>query len=75
MDIFEILKYIVYRGIDLYMYCTDFVIYLSNLSGLSYYEINFLFFCVLYPVLLILGTLFFILQKLRYSSLRSKYSD
>jgi len=37
-----------------YVYCTDFVINLANLTGTSYYEVNFFLFCVLYPFLLLL---------------------
>ena len=37
-----------------YVYCTDFVINLANLTGASYYEVNFFLFCVLYPFLLLL---------------------
>jgi hypothetical protein len=37
----------------LYNYCTDFVINLANFTGLSYYEINFILFCVLYPMLMV----------------------
>jgi hypothetical protein len=32
----------------LYAYCTDFVINVANLTGLSYYEINFIIFIVLF---------------------------
>ena len=49
----------------LYFYCTDFIINLANILGLSYYEINFFIFCVIYPVLL-LGLIFtFFIQKIR----------
>lgn len=72
MDIIETLNYIVYRGFDLYIYCTDFVIYLSNLSGSSYYEVNFIVFCVAYPALLIFLTLFFVFQKVKYAKLKAK---
>ena len=37
-----------------YVYCTDFVINLANLTDTSYYEVNFFLFCVLYPFLLLL---------------------
>ena len=37
----------------LYVYCTDFLINLANMSNTSYYEANFFFFCVLYPFLLL----------------------
>jgi len=48
----------------LYKYCTDFIINLANLLDLSYYEINALIFCFLYPVLLmVLGVAFFIQKR------------
>jgi hypothetical protein len=34
----------------LYGYCTDFCINLANLLGVSYYEVNTLMFCVIFPV-------------------------
>jgi len=37
----------------LYNYCTEFVINLANFTGLSYYEINFILFCVVYPMLIV----------------------
>ncbi|WP_338812348.1 hypothetical protein V9L05_13160 [Bernardetia sp. Wsw4-3y2] len=49
----------------LYFYCTDFIINLANILDLSYYEINFFIFCIIYPVLL-LGLVFtFCIQKIR----------
>lgn len=48
---------------QLYNYCTDFVINLSNLLHLSYYEINFLFFCLIYPVALIASFSFYVVQR------------
>ena len=51
----------------LYGYCTDFVINLANILHLSYYEINFILFCLLYPLLLIFSFIFYFTQvrKLR----------
>ena len=40
----------------LYVYCTDFIINLANILGLSYYEVNTLIFCLGYP-LVIMGLL------------------
>ena len=39
-------------GKHLYVYCTDFIINLANLFGVSYYEVNTVIFCFLYPVIL-----------------------
>jgi hypothetical protein len=51
----------------LYNYCTDFVINLANYTKLSYYEIKFILFCIVYPALII-GMpvfLFYLGRKLR----------
>lgn len=54
----------------LYAYCTDFVINLANLLGLSYYEVNFVFFVILYPLIFIVSLAIFIIQKNRLSTLK-----
>jgi hypothetical protein len=46
-----------------YNYCTDFVINLANMLHLSYYEINFLFFCLIYPVALMVSFSFYVAQR------------
>jgi hypothetical protein len=35
--------------ISLYNYCTDFIINLTSLTSLSYYEINALIFLLIWP--------------------------
>lgn len=56
----------------LYVYCTDFIINLANLSGLAYYEINFIIFCLLFPLLtLFLGVLYGV-QCWRLRSIRNE---
>ena len=72
----EIVKF----GMNLYSYCTDFVINLANILDLSYYEINFIVFCILYPLLLISSFGFYIMQKVRlnkysYTKIRVKSSE
>ncbi len=47
----------------LYFYCTDFIINLANILDLSYYEINFFVFCVIYPALLLGLVVTFVGQK------------
>lgn len=37
-------------GAFIYVYCTDFIVNLANITGLSYYEINALIFCLVYPL-------------------------
>ena len=38
---------------SLYVYCTDFIINLAHLFSLSYYEVNFIIFCIIYPLFLV----------------------
>ncbi len=55
-----------------YAYCTDFVINLANILGLSYYEVNTFIFVILYPLLVVGLTCLFITQILRLRFLKSK---
>ncbi|MGB1247244.1 MAG: hypothetical protein ACPG4Z_00055 [Chitinophagales bacterium] len=47
-------------GSFIYMYCTDFVINLANMLGLSYYEINAMIFCVIWPLLTLILLIVFV---------------
>lgn len=55
-----------------YIYCTDFIINLANIFNLSYYEINFIFFCVCYPILIVGSIGFYFLQKIRLRKIKQK---
>jgi len=57
---------------DLYTYCTDFIINLANITGLSYYEVNFMIFIIIFPLLLIISATLFIIQKKRIKSLKNE---
>lgn len=52
---------------SIYVYCTDFVINLANLTGLSYVEVNAIIFCFLWPVitLVLLGSIIWQRRKLK----------
>ncbi len=54
----------------IYAYCTDLVINLANILNLSYYEVNLILFCVLYPLLTIGLVLLFFIQKQRLKKLK-----
>ncbi|MEO1259146.1 MAG: hypothetical protein AAFZ15_10135 [Bacteroidota bacterium] len=56
-------------GAAIYVYCTDFIINLANMLGLSYYEVNALIFCFAYPVLIILLIVLYFFQKRRWKKL------
>jgi len=57
---------------EIYIYCTDFIINLANILNLSYYEINAIIFCFLYPILIVGLTLIYLLQKRRWNKLKAK---
>ena len=49
----------------LYWLCTDLMIHAANLLHVSYFEANFLLFCVLYPVFTLGMILLYIKQRRR----------
>ena len=57
---------------EIYVYCTDFIINLANILDLSYYEINAIIFCFLYPILIVGLTGIYLLQKRRWNKLKQK---
>jgi len=56
---------------EIYVYCTDFIINLANILNLSYYEINAIIFCFLYPILIVGLTVIYLLQKRRCNKLKA----
>jgi hypothetical protein len=58
----------------LYNYCTDFVINLANFIGLSYYEINFILFCVVYPTLIVGFPILLFILKRKLNKIKSRNS-
>jgi len=59
---------------ELYVYCTDLVINLANIFHLSYYEINAILFCFLYPLLIVGLPVIFLFQKVRLKKLKTKHN-
>ena len=57
-------------AMDLYMYCTDFTINIANLLSISYYDVNAMIFCILWPVITILLISIYIAQKIRLNRLK-----
>ena len=57
---------------EIYVYCTDFIINLANILDLSYYEINAIIFCFLYPLLIVGFTVIYLIQKIRLNKLKPK---
>lgn len=60
---------------EIYVYCTDLIINLANILNLSYYEINTLVFCFLYPILLIGSTMIYALQKRRLKKIKTEHNN
>jgi len=60
-------------GMFIYAYCTDFIINLANICKLSYYEINFLVFCLLYPLLIIGSSVLYVIQRKRVKKLDNAF--
>jgi hypothetical protein len=47
---------------SVYVYCTDFTIFLANMFGITYEDSNALIFCIVWPVFTILLIVFFFMQ-------------
>lgn len=58
---------------ELYAYCTDFIINIANIFNLSYYEINFLIFCLIYPLLTFGLLLLYFIQRRRLSKVTKEH--
>ena len=56
----------------IYVYCTDFIISITRLSGLSYYDVNAIFFVIAWPLLTLLLPVILIAQTLKIKHLRRK---
>ena len=65
---------IVKLGAWFYGYCTDLIINLANLTNTSYYEVNAFFFCLLYPLLLILLITLYLIQRMRLKKIKRKFA-
>lgn len=73
MESDSIIQILANVGGRLYVYCTEFTINLANLTGTSYYEINFFFFCILTPLLIITLPLIAVFLKFRLYYVKRKY--
>lgn len=59
----------------IYNYCTDFIINVANLTHLSYYECNFILFCVLFPFLTITLSCYLIYLKIKLKYLKLNFKQ
>ena len=53
----------------IFVYCTDFIINVANLTGTSYYEVNAFLFVILWPVLTAVLFCYFVYLKWKVSKL------
>jgi len=60
---------------EIYVYCTDFIINLANILNLSYYEINTIIFCFLYPLLMVGLTAIYLFQKRSLKKLKTVHNN
>ncbi len=63
------MDYIEFIGGFIYAYCTDFVINCANILNLSYYEINAIIFCLIWPLLTLV---LIVLNMYKYLALKKK---
>ena len=54
----------------LYVYCADFTINIAKLFSISYYDVNAMIFCLLWPAVTIMLTSIYIIQKIRLRKLK-----
>lgn len=72
MNLFDkLVELALHVGFAIYAYCTDFVINVANITGLSYYEINPILFCFLFPGTLLLMMAIYFRQRLRLRRLEN----
>lgn len=64
------MDFVEFIGGFIYAYCTDFVINLANIFNLSYYEINAIIFCIIWPLLTIVLILFNIYKYLSLKKIK-----
>ena len=58
--------------IFIFNYCTDFLINLSNLFHSSYYEINALIFCIVWPLVTVILFILYCFQLFKLKKVRQK---
>lgn len=56
--------------VEVYVYCTDFIINLANLTHTSYYEVNAFIFCFLWIVVTFGLIVLLLIQFLRLQRLK-----
>jgi hypothetical protein len=60
-------------AIEIYVYCTDFIINLANLTNTSYYEVNAFIFCFLWIIITLALAIVLIIQFLRLQKARKSF--
>ena len=67
------MNWMIETAVNAYLYCTDFCINIANVLGISYYEANYVMFCLIFPgaTLGLFGL--WVVQKMRYKRALKKY--
>jgi hypothetical protein len=68
------LEIIAYLGMFCYVYCTDFLIALTRITGLSYYDVNALIFVVIWPALTVILPVILLRRAMVLRKLRKRIS-
>ena len=56
--------------VEIYVYCTDFVLNLANLTDTSYYEVNAFIFCFLWIIITFLLAILLLIQVFRLQKVK-----
>ncbi len=60
--------------IEIYVYCTDFIINVANLTDTSYYEVNAFLFCFLWIVITFVLLVIYCVQLIRLQKLKRVFT-
>lgn len=63
-------EFLVKIMVEIYVYCTNFIINLANLTGTSYYEVNAFIFCFLWVIITFILITFLVIQLIRLKKVR-----
>ena len=61
--------------VEIYVYCTDFIINLANRTDTSYYEVNAFIFCFLWIIITIMLAIILVVQLLRLQRIKKTFTS
>jgi flagellar biogenesis protein FliO len=56
--------------LEVYVYCTDFIINVANLTNTSYYEVNAFLFCFVWVIITVILLIIYVVQWIRFNRLK-----